>query len=625
MPRRSTKTDPTTVTKPDMRELGLSGTRLLAGLISEETVPALQGQQAYSTYRGMRFDATGAAIQKAIELPIRSTRWFMNPASDDPEAVTYADFVHQVLWEFGSQSYDDVMRLALLSLVYGFSVLEIVYAPIDWGEWKGKIGWDNLSLRQANTKWRWNEQFINGRRQLVSMSQLAPPYYQQVDIPRNKFILWTNDLEGQDWDGFSIYRGAYKDYFIRDRLYRIRAIGLERSYMSVPVATLPDGYSNEEMELAKKIVTSIRSDESAGVTKPENLGLELVRWDINSSAMDSAILYHNRQMLSSTLAQFLDLGSATSGHGSFALSSDQSELFQNALVAKANYFAQQMNLEPAIPSLIGINFANVGKDMMPHLEHGDIGQRALDALGRTLTALAQFGFLTPDNQTEDRLRQMLDLPEREENVTADALRDLIPEVFPTSTEYGHTSYGPRLQSPLAVAAQQAQAGGQPGAAGAPGGPGAAAAQRAPMPPPGGAGPRSPIGHSPAGVRPPGLNAAEQAEYDAAYGRLQEVLVRKAWMRPKGRPTEEARNAMNATYQFTEALDGVYSGIKQQRKPEKPSIVLAKNRRPYNVQFSFADAADRVSVPQRHISERHQPALSDAMRKRVRLLPPRGGK
>ena len=124
--------------------------------------------------------------------------------------------------------------------------------------------------------------------------------------------------------------------------------------------------------------------------------------------------------------------------------------------------------------------------------------------------------------------------------------------------------------------------------------------------------------------PPGLNAAERLEWEQAYVRLQDVLVRKGWEHPEGRMTEEQRAAVAATERFTEALDGVYSAVNPMQKPLKPSEVVARNRRAYNVQYSFADAAEHVAAPQQQIARRHAPALADSMRKRVRMLPRRNG-
>jgi hypothetical protein len=561
--------DATMAAKPNFQELGVSGTKLFAGLISEETVPQLQGFQAYKSYQGMRLDATGSALLKAIELPIRASRWFVNPASDDPNDINIADFVHDVCWTFGSQSMDDIMRLAFGCLAFGFSTLEIIWSVIDEGPWKGKVGWDRLAWRSQATKWRWEMDYVNGKRQLVGLVQLAPPYYQQVQIPRNKLMLWVNDLEGDNYDGISCLRSAWKDYYIRDQLYRIRAIGLERGYMGIPVATVPDEFSDEYAGIARQIVETVRADEQVGVVHPASMDFRIERWELNGPAMNEAIHYHNRQMLVCQLAQFLELGSKNVG--SFALSSDQSDLFQMAINAKANYFAEVMNLHPGIPQLIGFNFPNVTAQNLPRLQHGDIGQRSLDRLGRTLMALGQWGFLTPDNATEDRLRQMLDLPEREEAITNRALYDLMQEIAPSDVQHGRLHTIDRVESPLEVAADtaktkrmQALKAPAPSAASAPKGSGS----------------------------PEQRNASTQdmSEYHAKFAenraRLAELVVRRPWTRPQGRPTENQRMAMRATEAMVEALDEFKSA--GQQRPVRPSVWHAMHRRPYEVR-SHGDA------------------------------------
>lgn len=560
--------DPTHVRKPDFRELGISGTRLFAGLISEETVPQLQGMQAYRSYTGMKFDATASALYKAVELPIRSARWFVNPASDDPKNLQMADFVHDNLWEFGDQSMDDVLRLALGMLPFGFAWLEILYAYIDNGPWAGKVGWHQLAYRSQATKFRWNMDWINGRRQLVSVTQLAPPYYTQTEIPANKLMIFVHEKEGDNWDGTSLFRAAWKSYFFRDRLYRVQAIGLERAFMGVPVASLPDGYSDELRDLAKQIVTTLRVDEQAGVIKPEELALEVLKGELQGTVMHDAIQHHNRQMLLSQLAQFLDLGSGSAG--AYSLSSDHSELFIQAINSRANYVAQVMNLEPGIQSLIQLNFANVGRLDMPTLEHGDIGQRSLDKLGRTLQALGQWGFLTPDDRTEDRLRQMLDLPEREESITDRALYDLIQQVFPTEPQYGQQHPGARLPSPLATKAATVGALGT----GAGGGRGTGPAVASGQPPAKGGGGK------------PAEDSANMSEleyrFSEAGNQLTELLARRRWPRPVGRPTPEDRVRVRLTEQFAEALEDVHGSLRAAGRPLRPSERAARDRRPYVV-------------------------------------------
>ena len=257
---------------------------------------------------------------------------------------------------------------------------------------------------------------------------------------------------------------------------------------------------------------------------------------LDGAPMDNAIHYHNTQILLSQLAQFLLLGSKSVG--SYALSSDQSELFQQAINAKANYVAEVFNLDPGFPTLCRFNFPGLKQEDLPKLQHGDIGQRALERLGRTLQALGQWGFLTPDDPTEDRIRQMLDLPQRENTVDDRALLDLVQETFPIEPQYGIMHPDTRLPSPLATAAKTAAA--------------RAATPKATAPP---AKPATGAGSDK--QRAQSQADANMAEYRARYidnmARVTELQARRPFPRPRGRPTERERRAVLATERFTEAL------------------------------------------------------------------------
>ncbi len=542
--------DERTPQKPDLREYGVSGTRILAGLVFEETVPALQGMALFRTINAMRTDSTMSALKKSIELPTRSAEWFVEPFSDDPKDIDKADFIHWNLYDFGSQSMDDAVRLALLSLDYGFTPLEICYQYIDSGSYQGKVGWSKLAWRNPATRWRWNMGEIDGMQELVSLTQLSPPYYVQTDIPRNKLLLFVNELEGDNFDGRSLYRNAYKNWLFREQLYRIQAIGLERAYMGIPVATLGENYSDELKGLATQIVTNIRTDDNAGVVKPPDdvLALEILHNAINAGTeMQAAINYHSREMLKSTLAHFLDLGSAGAS-GSWALSSDQSELFLMAINAPANNLEEQFNLEPGIPALIRFNFNDAVPGQMPRLRHGDIGQRSLGQLGRTLMALGQWGFLTPDDATEDWFRRVLGMPERDNTVTAEALATLSQSMFPIGSDIGHSQTGPR--------ALPAQA------------PGATAA-------------------IPATKATPGVGVPSQVPVA-----LSELVSRMPMQRPQGRLTDTDRLRLRLSEQLVDTLDSLQRGAAG--KPERPSQRAARLRRPYALHMAEDSAKATIA-------------------------------
>ncbi len=100
--------------------------------------------------------------------------------------------------------------------------------------------------------------------------------------------------------------------------------------------------------------------------------------------------------------------------GSFALSSDKTELFSLALGAFLDMICQVMNNQ-AIPRLIDLNSsAFEGITDYPKLIHGDLETQNLGELGAFVKDMCGCGALTLDSRLEDYLRKMADLPERDE-------------------------------------------------------------------------------------------------------------------------------------------------------------------------------------------------------------------
>lgn len=107
----------------------------------------------------------------------------------------------------------------------------------------------------------------------------------------------------------------------------------------------------------------------------------------------------------SVLADFLMLGAEKVG--SFALSSDKTELFAVALGAWLDEIADVVNTH-GIPRLLRLN--GMPTDAPPRLCHGDIEVPPLDELADYIAKLVNVGAITPDENLEAHLREIADLP-----------------------------------------------------------------------------------------------------------------------------------------------------------------------------------------------------------------------
>lgn len=98
--------------------------------------------------------------------------------------------------------------------------------------------------------------------------------------------------------------------------------------------------------------------------------------------------------------------------GSFALSEDKTELFAVALGAFLDVICETFNNQ-GIPSLIDMNGTHFDAITdYPQLAHGDVDKRDITKLSTFLKDMVGVGILIPDEDLEDYVREVANLPER---------------------------------------------------------------------------------------------------------------------------------------------------------------------------------------------------------------------
>ena len=424
------------------QEFGASGTKLFGGQIYEEYNPKLAGQAGLQVFEEMRrSDAQVQATLLAMELPIRSTKWYVQPGEtktgEGETEVTDQDkeiaaFVEDALFKRMDITFDDFLRQALTMLPFGFSLFEKVYK-----EEGGKIYLKKLAQRLARSVWKWNRE-PDGRvgiTQFLYMNDEGKPA--NVEIPASKLLVFSFRREGDNFQGVSVLRSSYKPWYIKDTLYKLDAVKHERMAIGIPVLTLPQSHTDNDEAEAEKILSSLRATEKSYVILP-NKDWEFKFADMGSGkVIDSkdSIEHHNREIAKNILAQFLDLGAGGKG-GSYALSEDQSSLFILSLQAIANQIRDELN-RCVIPELVDANFPIVESQTYPSIAYQKLGDVAYDKLATALASLTGGGLLTPDADLEDHLRDMLDLPKKmepAEGTQEDTMEDVAEGEDPTEVD-----------------------------------------------------------------------------------------------------------------------------------------------------------------------------------------------
>lgn len=407
-------------------EIGRIGQKRYGGTFYEEFLRELRGKKGIETYREMaENDDTIGAILFAVEMLIRQASWNVEPGGDTPKDKEAAEFVEQCMHDM-QDTWTDTISEILSFLTYGWSFHEIVYKR-RMGKTRdqktrskyndGLIGWRKLPIRAQETLYQWE---YDDEDNLIAMTQLPPPNYGLITIPMDKAMLFRTKSRKGNPEGRSILRNAYRSWYFKRRIQEYEGIGIERDLAGLPVFTVPEDiaiWDEDDPDMVKlrtgmeAMVQKIRVDELAGIVKPYGFEFELLNSGGSKQFDTNAIIQrYDTGMAMTVLADFIFLGHQQVG--SFALSSDKTELFSMAIGAYLDIICETFNSQ-GIPQLIDVNGSHFdGITDYPKLAHGDIENADIQKLASYIKDMTGVGILVPDDGLEDYVREAAGLPER---------------------------------------------------------------------------------------------------------------------------------------------------------------------------------------------------------------------
>lgn len=410
----------------DSKEIGRVGQRRYGGIFYEEFLSELRGRKGAEVFTEMsNNDETIGAILFAIEMLVRQASWNVEPGGSTAKDREAAEFVKSCMDDM-QQTWIDTISEILSFLTYGWSFHEIVYKR-RMGRTKdnrtsskyddGLIGWMKLPIRSQETLYQWE---YDDQDNLIGMTQMPPPDFGLITIPMNKAMLFRTRSRKDNPEGRSILRTAYRSWYFKRRIQEIEGIGIERDLAGLPVITTPEGMDiwdkdDEDMNAIRAgleaMVKNIRRDSTEGLVLPFGYTFELTstggsrQFDTNS-----IIARYDTKISQTVLADFIQLGHESVG--SFALSSDKTNLFSMAICAFLDIICQTFNSQ-GIPALIDINCDHfAGVTDYPRLTHGDIEDVDLATVATFIKDMTSIGVIIPDESLEDYVRQLGKLPKR---------------------------------------------------------------------------------------------------------------------------------------------------------------------------------------------------------------------
>lgn len=465
-------------------ELGKTGLKHYSGVLYEEWLPQLQGKRANTIYTEMaENDPVIGGCLFAIESLLRSVPWAVEPASSDPTAIELATFVEECMDDM-SHTWEDFVSEVLTMIRYGWSYFEITYKQRlgdddprpDAPQSKysdGLIGWRKFSPRGQETLYRWR---ITRNGSIKGMWQIPPPTgveddmegddgpsdfgFNTIFIPMEKALLFRTTSHKNNPQGRSLLRTAYRPWYFCKRIEEIEAIGLERDMAGLPIGWVPPellqsnrtAAATEAFRYWKDLVTRTKRDEQEGLLLPlayDENGNKLYDFELASTGgrrsfdTGAIVTRYNQQKAMSLLADFILLGHEAVG--SFALSSDKTELFAVALGSILDAVEDVLNRH-AVPRLMKLNGLPTDS-RMPQFRHGDIEKPDLANLIQFVQGIANAGApIFPDIVLENHLRGVADLPpiseEERERIMSEQAEMAAQQMGGMGAESGGLGIGP---------------------------------------------------------------------------------------------------------------------------------------------------------------------------------------
>lgn len=415
-------------------QYGTTGTVNFRGFLqSAEYNRKLLPPNSFAVYDQMaKSDPTVHATMQHITTPILAADWEVRPANDSDEALEHAAFVNLNMFETLRRPWVSVQEDGLKYLRYGFAILEGTFrADREAFHYTRRDGtvvqvperdvlvWDNWAPRLPPTITRW----LTHEDKLLAVEQMAynsdTGQLQRVIIPREKFLILVNEMEGDDYNGVSLLRGAYKPWYLLENIQRVAAIGMERFLVGTPMARMRSNATDTQVSETMTALMNIRSGDQTALVYKADDGIDCDKETDTGRAIwilspdreppDALPLIRHLEsnIFTNIMARFMDLGQKETG--ARATAEVQRDPFFLGLVGVATKIAEAWNRGP-VKQLIDLNYPGVKE--YPKIHVSGITPQDIPVIARAAAMWAANGFLLPDPELEQWIRDQMGLPDK---------------------------------------------------------------------------------------------------------------------------------------------------------------------------------------------------------------------
>lgn len=377
-----------------------------------------QGLRVYD-----RMYRTDPDVRRAVRMVVNPSiggTWSVEPyGGEDAEDrdIEAAEALRWALFTFMQPNLLGHLAELLPVLVRsGFTPFEEI-----WGhaKWKGRdlLAPKSLQLRLPRSI----TQFMpDDEGNLDHLVQQLPTSTGTVELPLTDLLYYRIGAEGDNWEGSSMLRPAYKPWFLKDKLERIDVMKNERLAMGIPIAYPPANADNSVLDEVETILSSIRAAEQGFIIAPGPHAQDLRKefegqgWRFEILGIGSgeatvdvrpSIEMQSDKVAAAFIEDFMRLGQGQGAAGARATADSQENPFLAACEALAGEV--EAPLQALARRFTELNFE---VEEPPSVKMSLVDSTSLNELAEFVGKLVEKEALHPDDELEDFLRKRADLP-----------------------------------------------------------------------------------------------------------------------------------------------------------------------------------------------------------------------
>jgi len=365
-------------------------------------------RQGLRVFDQMRQDDQVKAAVAFKQHAVMASGWTVESPRDFAEDWEVTRFVDACLRNLEGTVEDDLLEI-LGALIYGFSVTEKVWAPAPPGDFAGKVWYGALKTRRPDSFLFDMDEFGNLKPDGVLQMQVG---YAPKRLPRDRFVLYSHDMEFSNIYGRSDLEAAYRWWWAKDNVVKWFLMYLERH--AVPGLFFeydPARYTPEQVEQMKTVVTNWQAATHGLLPRPGGAdALDIWSSPVQGRTQSEFVpaLEHFDQAIARAILMPGHLGlTADVAQGSYARAKVNFDVFMLVVEKIRRDIEERVMAEQVVRPLVDANYV---VDDYPRFQFIPLTEYDRKAMMDAWLAAVGAGVVRPQDEDETHIREILKFP-----------------------------------------------------------------------------------------------------------------------------------------------------------------------------------------------------------------------